>query len=210
MSFGMHLLAEGLAKSEPEVMKILQGHVDEMDGFIERTADDLILAEADIRERLNYLKIPLDTGRVFDELLEDRNFRHSVMDDTEKIEHINQRSAAAMSDSLKDIQKGQESISALWHYLKKLGKEWTPRPGSFDAVYAAMIGNVEGWHGAFTKLRKHGKALAMVIIQLGAIVAEIESRAAAASRREVVRRITPLKCMTRPEANLSKLADEHC
>ncbi|KAJ9223075.1 hypothetical protein DTO169C6_4549 [Paecilomyces variotii] len=199
MSFGMHLLANGLAKSEPEVMKILQGHVDEMDGFIERTTDDLILAEADIRERLNYLKIPLETGRVFDELLEDRTFRHSVMDDTEKIEHINHRSAAAMSDAFKDIQKGREAISALWHYLKKLGKEWTPRPGSFDAVYAAMVGNVEGWQGAFTDLRKHGKGLAIVIIQLGAVVTEIQSRAAAASRKEV------MNTVSRPRAKSLKV-----
>ncbi|KAL1866948.1 hypothetical protein Plec18167_008880 [Paecilomyces lecythidis] len=199
MSFGMHLLANGLAKSESEVMKILQGHVDEMDGFLERTTDDLILAEADIRERLNYLKIPLETGRVFDELLEDRNFRYSVMDDTERIEHINHRSAAAMSDALKDIQKGQEAISALWHYLKKLGKEWTPRPGTFDAVYAAMVGNVEGWHGAFMDLRKHGKGLALVIVQLGAVVTEIQSRAAAASRKEV------MNTVSRPRAKSLKV-----
>ncbi|GAD98643.1 hypothetical protein NFIA_082910 [Paecilomyces variotii No. 5] len=199
MSFGMHLLANGLAKSESEVMKILQGHVDEMDGFVERTTDDLILAEADIRERLNYLKIPLETGRVFDELLEDRNFRYSVMDDTEKIEHINHRSAAAMSDALKDIQKGQEAISALWHYLKKLGKEWTPRPGTFDAVYAAMVGNVEGWHGAFSDLRKHGKGLALVIVQLGAVVTEIQSRAGAASRKEV------MNTVSRPRAKSLKV-----
>ena len=33
MSFGLHLLARSMARSEDEVMKILQAHVDDIDGF---------------------------------------------------------------------------------------------------------------------------------------------------------------------------------
>ncbi|KAL2011881.1 hypothetical protein VTN00DRAFT_4599 [Thermoascus crustaceus] len=185
MSFGMHLLAKGLAKSESEVMKILQSHVDELDGFIERTTDDFLLAHSDIQQRVQYLRLPLENIKVFDEMLEDRSFRNSVIDDNEKIEHVIERSATALNDALKDILKGIDAINVLWSYLKQLAKEWTPGPGSFDAVYAAMIGNVEGWHGAFVRLQIRGNDLAVVLVQLGAAVSEIQRRVGVASRKDV-------------------------
>ena len=60
ISFGMHLLQQGLAKSDEEVLKILQTHVDEVDGFLERTTEDFDLAQGDIAERIRYLKLPLE------------------------------------------------------------------------------------------------------------------------------------------------------
>lgn len=171
-------------------MKILQSHVDELDGFIERTTDDFLLAHSDIQQRVQYLRLPLENIKVFDEMLEDRSFRNSVIDDNEKIEHVIERSATALNDALKDIQKGIDAINMLWSYLKQLAKEWTPGPGSFDAVYAAMIGNVEGWHGAFVRLLIRGNDLAVVLVQLGAAVSEIQRRVGVASRKDVVRTVT--------------------
>ena len=78
-SFGMHLLAEGMAKSEDEVMKILQSHVDDVDGFLERTTEDFDLALSDVQERLRYLRLPLEHVEVFDRMLEDRTFRASII-----------------------------------------------------------------------------------------------------------------------------------
>lgn len=183
----MHLLAKGLAKSELDVLKILQSHVAEFDGFIERTTEDFVLARNDIRERMKFLRLPLENLDVFDGMLEDRWFRRTVIEDNERIEHIIERSAAAMNDSFKDIKKGIDSVHALRNYLEELGKEWDNRPRNLDAVYEAMIGNVDGWEREFDRLQKKGYSLAFSLAQLSKMVSEMQRRVGVASRKSVVR-----------------------
>ena len=55
ISFGIYLLLNGLAKDDDQVMNILQGHVDEVDAFLETTLEDFELADGDIDERLEVL-----------------------------------------------------------------------------------------------------------------------------------------------------------
>ncbi|KAL1982553.1 hypothetical protein VTN96DRAFT_1210 [Rasamsonia emersonii] len=186
ITFGMHLLAKGLAKSESDVLKILQSHVAEFDGFIERTTEDFVLARNDIRERLKFLRLPLENLDVFDGMLEDRWFRRTVIEDNERIEHIIERSAAAMNDSFKDIKKGIDSVHALRNYLEELGKEWDNRPRNLDAVYEAMIGNVDGWEREFDRLQKKGYSLAFSLAQLSKMVSEMQRRVGVASRKSVI------------------------
>lgn len=186
ISFGMHLLAEGLAKSEEEVMKILQSHVDEIDGFLERTTEDFELAQSDIQERLRYLKLPLDHVDVFDRMLEDRAFRMSIVEGNEKIEHIVERTSEAMKDAMKDIQKGLDATKALKVYLNDLDKTWTRTTAEHEAVYLAMVGNVEGWSQAFMDLHLQGNKLGKSLVQLSEIVAEMQKRAGIVSRRTIV------------------------
>lgn len=75
--FGMHLLKEGQAKSNEEVVKILQNHVNEVDGFLERTAEDFDLAIKDIEERIRYLKLPMQHMDIFEVMLDEKKFRSS-------------------------------------------------------------------------------------------------------------------------------------
>lgn len=186
ISFGMHLLQQGLAKSDEEVIKILQTHVDEIDGFLERTTEDFDLAQGDIDERIRYLKLPLEHGSVFDTMLNDRNFRIAIVEGNEKIEHIIDRTAAAMNDSLKDVQKGLDATRELAKYLTRVDKQWDGRTEEHDSVYLAMIGNTEGWTRAFLTLQSKGNALRRALVQLGSIVAEMQRRAGAASRKNLV------------------------
>ncbi|KAL8783777.1 MAG: hypothetical protein Q9213_004393 [Squamulea squamosa] len=186
ISFGMHLLQQGLAKSDEEVIKILQTHVDEIDGFLERTTEDFDLAQGDIDERVRYLKLPLEHGSVFDTMLNDRNFRIAIVEGNEKIEHIIDRTAAAMNDSLKDVQKGLDATRELAKYLTRVDKQWDERSEEHDSVYLAMIGNTEGWTRAFLTLQSKGNALRRALVQLGGIVAEMQRRAGAASRKNLV------------------------
>ena len=44
ISFGIYLLLNGIAKDDEQVMTILQGHVDEVDEFLETTLEDFDLA----------------------------------------------------------------------------------------------------------------------------------------------------------------------
>ncbi|KAL8723495.1 MAG: hypothetical protein Q9225_000228 [Loekoesia sp. 1 TL-2023] len=202
ISFGMHLLQQGLAKSDEEVIKILQTHVDEIDGFLERTTEDFDLAQGDIDERIRYLKLPLEHGSVFDTMLGERNFRIAIVEGNEKIEHIIDRTAAAMNDALKDVQKGLDATRELAKYLTRVDKQWDERSQEHDSVYLAMIGNTEGWTRAFLTLQSKGNALRRALVQLGGIVAEMQRRAGAASRKNLVpvRSVQGSRYMIEPQA----------
>ena len=187
ISFGMHLLQQRMAKSDEEVIKILQTHVDEVDGFLERTTEDFDLAQGDINERIRYLRLPLEHTDVFDTMLNDRSFRIAIVEGNEKIEHIIDRTAAAMNDALKDVQKGLDATRELAKYLTRLDKNWDDRTEEHDSVYLAMIGNTEGWSRALLDLQAKGNTLRKALVQLGGIVAEMQRRAGAASRKNLVR-----------------------
>ncbi|MCJ1281874.1 hypothetical protein MMC26_001197 [Xylographa opegraphella] len=186
ISFGMHLLQQGMAKSDDEVLKILQTHVDEVDGFLERTTEDFDLAQNDINERIRYLQLPLEHGEVFDSMLDDRAFRTAIVEGNEKIEHIVDRTGKAMKDALKDVQKGLDATRELGRYLTRIEKTWDHRSEEQTSVYLAMIGNTEGWSRAFLTLQQKGYTLSVALVQLGGIIAEIQRRAGIASRRNVV------------------------
>lgn len=186
MSFGMHLLALNLAISEEEVMRILQSHVDDIDGFLERTTEDFDLAQSDIHERIRCLKLPLAHGEVFDRMLEDRSFRASILDGNEKIEHVISRTKRAAKDALKDVQKGFDATNTLEKYLTKLNSSWQRTSPEHEAVLVAMLGNVEGWRRAFLELHLEGNKLAGLLKKLTEVVAEMERRAATVSRNIIV------------------------
>ncbi|KAJ5815315.1 hypothetical protein N7474_007092 [Penicillium riverlandense] len=183
MVFGVHLLAKRQAKSEAEVMKILQTHVDEMDGFLERTTEDFLIIRLDIRTRIQYLSLPLGNLEAFDEMLDDRNFRLSLISYNDQIEHAIERFTVAITDSLKDIRKGKEAMRALWHYLRQLADEGCFESESLDAFYRAMTDNMEGWMDAFSKLRRQATSLHKALSDLNLAVTEMQRRVGVASRK---------------------------
>ncbi|OJJ35724.1 hypothetical protein ASPWEDRAFT_110312 [Aspergillus wentii DTO 134E9] len=208
MSFGVYLLTKRIAKSEVEVMKILQSHVDEMDGFLERTTDDFTIIQIDVRTRIQYLSLPLENLDIFDEMLDDRNFRHAMIDYNDKIEHAIGRFKSAVKDSLKDIQKGKEAIGVLWHYIGQSAKENSPLPNNLNAVYNAMLANTEGWNIALSKLRRRGKALGSALLQLGLVVTEMQRRVGVASRKDVVSFTPPPKRLSRSRSIKERLFEK--
>ncbi|QQK45537.1 Disheveled-associated activator of morphogenesis 2 [Penicillium digitatum] len=185
MIFGVHLLAKSLAKSETSVMKILQKHVNELDGFLERTTEDFLIVRLDVHTRIQYLSLPLGNLDVFDEMLEDRNFRLSVVSYNDQIEHSIARFTLAITDSLKDLQKAKEALGALWFYFRKLTDDGCFKSESLRAFHQAMVDNVEGWIVALSKLRRRGTALQKALIQLGLATTEMQRRVGIASRKDV-------------------------
>ncbi|KAL3496975.1 hypothetical protein BJX62DRAFT_391 [Aspergillus germanicus] len=192
MSFGIHLLVKGTAKSNAAVLNILQAHVDEMDGFVSRTSEDFLIIQVDLRTRIQYLSLPLENLDLFDEMLVDRNFRMAMIDYNDKIDLAIQRFTLAINDALKDIQKGKEAISGLWQYLGRPMKDKITLSGNLAAIYDSMLANTEGWNLAFSKLRKKGTALLYAMTQLGRAIAEMQRRVGVASRREVISFVPPL------------------
>ncbi|KAL2356122.1 hypothetical protein BJ546DRAFT_591199 [Cryomyces antarcticus] len=156
IAFGVHLLHQRLAKSDEEVVKILQTHVDEVDGFLEKTTEDFDLALKDIDERIRYLRLPLEHLDIFDAMLDDKNFRTSIID--------------AVTEELR-------------RYLDKLGPCWTQGSEELAVISTAMQGNAEGWYRCFRSLQMKGNQLGVSLVQLGSIIAEISKRAGTASRR---------------------------
>lgn len=186
MAFGVHLLAKKIAISEVQVMKILQTHVDELDGFLQRTTEDFLIIRLDVRTRSHYLKLPLGDLDVFDAMLEDRTFRLSLVAYNDQIEHAVTRFTLAITDALKDLRKGKEATGALWHYMNKLADEGCFESETLKAFYEAMKENLEGWILALSKLRRRGAALQKALGKLALSVTEMQRRVGMASRKDLV------------------------
>lgn len=185
VAFGVHLLHSQLAKSDEEVVKILQRHVDEVDNFIQNTGEDFDSALVDIQERINYLKLPLEHVKIFDIMLDDKQFRNQIIHGNEKIEQIVERTANLMNDLLTDVHKGLEATTEMALYLDRIADAW-PQDESSLSIFNTMQANAEGWTGCFQSLQMKGNSLGVALVQLGSILNEMSKRAGVASRRSVV------------------------
>jgi hypothetical protein len=190
IAFGVHLLQQELAKSHEDVVKILQTHVDEVDDFLQRTEDDLDVALADIKERINYLKLPLEHVNIFDIMLEDKQFRTSIIEGNEKIERVVNRTAGLMNDIEVDISKGLESTTQMATYLSRIDQDWPDADSSSIEIYLTMQANADGWEECLGALRMKTNSLGVALGQLEGILNEMAKRAGVASRRSLVRRFS--------------------
>ncbi|KAK3956030.1 hypothetical protein QBC32DRAFT_310573 [Pseudoneurospora amorphoporcata] len=184
ISFGVYLLLNGMANSQMSVVTILQGHIDEVDEFLETILEDIGLATKDMSERIIHLRLPMDNIKVFERMLEDRNFRLKIIEGNEKIEHIVARTQVALQQIMNDITEGLESTRDFTNYLaeQQHGRWRKERPDVID-IFDAMKGNTDGWFQAFMDLKEKGKALNAVIVQLISIISEMERRAGEVSRK---------------------------
>lgn len=181
--FGMHLLEQQQAKSNEEVVKILQTHVNEVDSFLERTAEDFDLAIADIQERIRHLKLPMEHVDVFNIMLDDKKFRTQLLDGNDKIEKIIDRTSKAMNAALVDVRQGAQATQELGKYLDSVGDRWPRLQKDIADVYGAMRGNQQGWSKYLKDLKFKGDSLNSNLVQLGKVIGEMSKVAAAASRR---------------------------
>lgn len=186
--FGMHLLYNYQAKSDAEVVKILQAHVDDIDGFLEKSTDDIDLAIEDIEERLDFLRLPMTHLDVFDVMLDDKVFRTQLIEGNDKIEKIIERTAKAMNAALSDIAKGIKAVEELAKYLDQVKDDWPEDYTELPAIFAAMRGNQDGWSECLEGLQMKGNKLGVALVQLGTIIREMNKAAASASRRSMVSR----------------------
>ncbi|KHE90026.1 hypothetical protein GE21DRAFT_774 [Neurospora crassa] len=184
ISFGVYLLLNGMANSQMSVVTILQGHIDEVDEFLETVLEDIGLATEDLNERIIHLRLPMDNMEFFEQMLEDRNFRLRIIEGNEKIEHIVARTQVALQQIMNDITEGLESTRDFTMYLaeQQHGRWRKERPDVID-IFNAMKGNTDGWFQAFMDLEEKGNALNRVIVQLIGIISEMERRAGEVSRK---------------------------
>ncbi|RYO84432.1 hypothetical protein DL766_001646 [Monosporascus sp. MC13-8B] len=184
ISFGVYLLLNGIANSNEQVVAILQGHIDEVDEFLETTMEDISLAIDDVKERTDLLRVPMANIATFEEMLEDRNFRLEIVTGNEKIEHITSRSRTALEASIEDIDEGLKATKEFAVYLGgQRDRPWRQKRPDVIEIFDAMKGNAEGWWKAFADLRASASHLDTLLIALGQIVAEMNLRAGEVSRR---------------------------
>lgn len=185
VSFGVYLLLNGLANSNAQVVSILQGHIDEIDEFLEMSMEDIELANKDLTERIDYLELPMDNMTVFATMLEDRAFRLQIVEGNTKIEHILLRTTTALVQSAQDLGEGLKSTQEFAAYLESQeGGAWQQGRGA-DVVdiFNAMRANTEGWTKAFGDLQNKNSELNTLIVKLENMIALIERTAGKVSRR---------------------------
>ena len=183
ITFGIHLLHKRLAKSDSEVVRILQAHVIDMDTFLSTTTHDFDFARADISTRIKNLKVPLEPGPasdVFENMLRDPTFRMQIMEGNKKVDFVIKRTARAMNRALEDVAEGLKAVDELAKYLLTLKTGW--RNANLVRVYGAMTHNVEGWFRCFVGLQMKGQGLGERLNALKMVVWEIERRCGRASR----------------------------
>ncbi|KFG82958.1 hypothetical protein MANI_022543 [Metarhizium anisopliae] len=184
ISFGVYLLLNGMANSNAQVVNILQGHIDEVDEFLEVALEDLGQAIDDLNERIEHLKLPLANVQVFEELLEDRNFRLEIIDGNEKIDHVLSRTNAALKQWDEDIEAGLQSTAAFTSWLHdEEDATWRMERPDVADIFDAMKGNTEGWLSAFDDMSDRVQEASNVIVRLSTIISEMEKKAGEVSRR---------------------------
>ncbi|KAK5634826.1 hypothetical protein RRF57_010539 [Xylaria bambusicola] len=178
VSFGVYLLLNGIANSNEQVVDILQHHIDEVDEFLETTLEDVKIAIDDVKERIEFLKLPMENMQTFEEMLEDRDFRLQIVTGNEKIEHIIERSTLALEATFKDADEGLKAIKEFAIYLdKQKDKPWRQQRPEFGDIYDAMKGNAQGWYHALIDIQDSSSSLDTVLISLSQIVAEMDQKA---------------------------------
>ncbi|KAL7266891.1 hypothetical protein RUND412_010541 [Rhizina undulata] len=185
LAFGIHLLHARLAKSDSEVVRILQSHVNGVDEFLSKTTQDFKLTREDIQHRLRHLRVPLATeeaSRVFDVMLQDREFREQILKGNENVEYVITRTTRAMNRAIKDIEEGLGAVDELAKYMLGLKNGW--KNAGLLRVYAAMTHNVEGWFRCLVGLQMKSGQLTDSLAQLNAVMMEIERRVGIASRKD--------------------------
>lgn len=184
ISFGVYLMFNGMANSNSQVIGILQGHIDEIDEFLEVTLEDLKQAVDDLTKRIQHLKLPMENITVFEQLLEDRKFRAEILDGNERIDGILTRTNAAMRQWDDDIEAGLRSSTVFASWLTdQADGTWREEQPDLIDVFDAMKGNTEGWLNAFEEMNDRAQEINGLIMTLMTIITEMESKAGEVSRR---------------------------
>ncbi|KAF3492045.1 uncharacterized protein GIQ15_01562 [Arthroderma uncinatum] len=176
VSFGIHLLATGSARSELESVQILRVHVAEIDGFVRRTMEDYQLAHEDLTARFDLLAVPLANLDVLDSMLGDETFKLFLVDCIGKINHVVRRSEISLQDSLKDLRKAVIAVRTVKDYLNILPQHQSTWSPSFGGVYADMFQRVGLWLTSLTNLQSQGIRLVEFLVNLSTSISRLRLR----------------------------------
>ncbi|KAL7787828.1 hypothetical protein V8C37DRAFT_258425 [Trichoderma ceciliae] len=201
ISFGVYLMLNGMANNNTQVVNILQGHIDEVDEFLEVTIEDLEQVETDLKRCIDHLMLPMSNVTAFEQLLEDRKFRTEILERNEKIEHILARTDVSMKQWDDDIEAGLQTSNVFINWLNEHAEGlWRSDQPDITDIFDAMSGNAEGWLIAFEKISDSAQDINSLIIRLMNTISEMEKKAGEASRRTWAS-ITPFSAPPMPDSH---------
>ncbi|KAK6536848.1 hypothetical protein TWF281_001058 [Arthrobotrys megalospora] len=175
IAFGMHLLHKKLAKSETEVVQILQRHVDDVNRFLNKATTKFDSAISSIDERHRNLKIAIDNSATFEGMLvTEPAFRQQIADNNKKLGDIVKRTTLAMEKNLRDVCEGTRALGELMKYMNAIRKGW--KNTGLVRTYGVMVSNVEVWGRCFESLRKSGVSLALGLEKLKNVMGQVDKR----------------------------------
>lgn len=184
ITFGVYLLLNGMANDTSQVISILQGHIDEVDEFLEVALEDLAQACTDLDDRISYLKLPMSNVKVFEEMLEDRNYRAEILEGNEKIDQVLGRMNIVMKQWEDDVEAGLQGAAAFNEWLNSVRNgSWRQAQPELVDIFDAMKGNAEGWLNAFDEMESKTRHTDALVAALMNIVAEMEQKVGEASRK---------------------------
>ncbi|KAK6544308.1 hypothetical protein TWF694_001008 [Orbilia ellipsospora] len=175
IAFGLHLLHKKLAKSETEVVKILQRHVDDINRFLNNATTKFDTALSDIEERHKNLKTAIDNSSVFERMLAtDPVFRQQISAGNQKVDVVVKKTTTAMEKNLRDVYEGMRALGELTRYMNSIRKGW--KNTGLVRTYGVMVSNVEVWGRCFESLKKAGVTLALSLEKLKNIMGQVDKR----------------------------------
>lgn len=187
ISFGVYLMFNGMANSNSQVIGILQGHIDEIDEFLEVALEDLNQAVEDLTKRIQHLELPMENMPVFEQLLKDGKFRAEILDGNERIDAILTRTNVAMRQWDDDIEAGLRSSTVFGAWLNDTANgQWVEDQPELLDVYDAMKGNTDGWLNAFQDMNDRAQEINGLIMTLMTIITEMETKASEVAARTSV------------------------
>jgi hypothetical protein len=175
--FGVYLLDNGLANDNTQVIGILQGHIDEVDEFLEVVLQDMALAVTDMYARIEELRMSLSNMDALGEKLEEPEFRAEMIDRNEKVDHILSRTNVAMKQWDDDVDAGLRCSTSFhgWLVSTKDNPSRAERPQMME-IYEAMKGNAEGWLHAFDEMNSRVQTITEVYIRLMTTLGEMQKK----------------------------------
>ncbi|CAG9936598.1 unnamed protein product [Clonostachys rosea f. rosea IK726] len=184
IAFGVYLLLNGMANDNNQVINILQGHIDEVDEFLEVTLEDLSYSITDLESRIDHLRVPLANLQVFEEMLESRSYRVELLEGNEKLEHIIARSSAMIELWNKDVIAGKDCTESFTEWLSSLKESiWKNDNEDIVDIFHAMRGNGDGWLSAFIEMGSRVEDINKRVAELSGLTAEMEKKAGEVSRK---------------------------
>ncbi|KOS21408.1 hypothetical protein ESCO_005093 [Escovopsis weberi] len=167
-----------------QVVDILQGHIDEVDEFLEVILEDIAQAEKDIAGRIEELSLPMADMASFEKMLEDRKYRAELIEGNQVIEHALARTNAVMRLWEDDIDAGLQASNAFIEWLgDHTDGRWRLEQPSLLEIFDAMNGNAEGWLLAFERMSDSAQDLTGQILRLMNTMADVEKKAGEVSRK---------------------------
>ncbi|VUC35831.1 unnamed protein product [Clonostachys rosea] len=184
IAFGVYLLLNGMANDNNQVINILQGHIDEVDEFLEVTLEDLSHSITDLKSRIDHLKLPLANIKVFEEMLENRSYRVELLEGNEKLEHIIARSSVMIKQWDDDVDAGLQCTTSFTEWLNSLKESiWQNDSEDIVDIFHAMRGNGDGWLNAFDEMNTRVQDINNLVAELSGLTAEMEKKAGEVSRK---------------------------